>query len=165
MTLSCLEHGNPPEIKLNFFRNCDLSEVTLFRAQALRVKRYSYWICVRRKRAGADGGFTAVQLHADKNRRAPHGHVAEPNPASSRSRSTSKILGTAGSGPAGSSKFLGTVDTDPAGKALNGYGFGLGSVPWSVPGACAVPVLQQYVSKCAPMRRRRDFRAMAAGVL
>ena len=59
-------------------RVIDLSEVTLFRAQALRVKRYSYWICVRRKRAGADGGFTAVQLHADKNRRAPHGHVAEP---------------------------------------------------------------------------------------
>ena len=78
---------------------------------------------------------------------------------------SSKILGTAGSGPAGSSKFLGTVDTDPAGKALNGYGFGLGSVPWSVPGACAVLVLQQYVSKCAPMRRRRDFRAMTAGVL
>ena len=67
----------------------DLSEVTLFRAQALRVKRYSYWICVRRKRAGADGGFTAVQLHADKNRRAPHGHVADPTPASSRSRSNS----------------------------------------------------------------------------
>ena len=78
MTLSCLQHGNPPEIKLNFFRNCDLTEVTLFRAQALRVKRYSYWICVRRKRAGADGGFTTVQLHADKNRRAPHGHVADP---------------------------------------------------------------------------------------
>ena len=33
---------------------------------------------MRRKRAGADGGFTTVQLHADKNRRAPHGHVADP---------------------------------------------------------------------------------------
>ena len=66
-----------------------LTEVTLFRAQALRVKRYSYWICVRRKRAGADGGFMVMQLHTGETAGPRTAEWPNPIPLFSRSHPTS----------------------------------------------------------------------------